>query len=411
MKKTIFIFIIVLIVTAGFAKVPPGSVGLSSKRLNRITQNINKQIEEEKLGGIVALVARNGQIAYHEAFGMMDANKPMAKDALFRIASMTKPVTSVAVMILYEEGYFMLSDPVSKYIPEFRNMKVIKTGSTSDNIEVEPAKSKIQIRHLLNHTSGMTYGGKLHSKLYRKANIKKGLEPSDITLEENVKNLAQLPLISQPGEEFNYSLSIDVLGYLVEVVSGQKLEDFFKERIFIPLKMNDTSFKVPKNKFGRLARTYKYKPNEGLNKLSDSRIDYVLEQKYYSGGAGLISTAQDYFRFAQMILNNGELDGVRILSRKTIELMTTNSIGDLYADFREKSGDKFGYGFGIRTERGKYDELESLGILGWDGAFYTRFWIDPKEQLVGIFLSQMDNNWNSLFINKYRNLVYQAIVD
>jgi CubicO group peptidase (beta-lactamase class C family) len=329
---------------------------------------------------------------------------------MFRIASMSKPITSTAIMILYEEGHFLLSDPVSKYIPEFANPKVITPSSTPASIEFEPAKREIAIRHLLNHTSGITYGEGLPSKFYSQAKITSGLGPTEGTIGEMVKRLAGQPLISQPGEEFHYGLSIDVLGYLVEVVSGMSLDEFCKQRIFVPLKMPDTHFVLPESKFSRLARTYHRTDNGKLEK-EDVDLSYLLSQTYFSGGAGLVSTASDYIRFAQMILNEGELDGVRILSRKTVELMTSNSIGDLYSAFRSNSGDKFGYGFGIRTERGEYDELESLGIIGWDGAFYTRFWIDPQEQLIGIFMSQAQDNWNSSFVNKYRVLVYQAIND
>jgi CubicO group peptidase (beta-lactamase class C family) len=340
----------------------------------------------------------------------IETEKAMNKDAIFRIASMSKPITSTAVMILYEEGHFLLSDPVSKYIPEFANPKVITSTSTPASIELEPAKREIAIRHLLNHTSGITYGERLHSKFYSQAKITSGLGPNEGTIGEMVKKLAQQPLISQPGEEFHYGLSIDVLGYLVEVVSGMSLDEFCKQRIFVPLKMPDTHFVLPESKSSRLARTYRRTDNGKLEK-EDVDLSYLLSQTYFSGGAGLVSTASDYMRFAQMILNEGELDGVRIMSRKTVELMTSNSIGDLYSAFRSNSGDKFGYGFGIRTERGEYDELESLGIIGWDGAFYTRFWIDPEEQLISIFMSQVRDNWNSSFVNKYRVLVYQAIND
>jgi len=228
-----------------------------------------------------------------------------------------------------------------------------------------------------------------------------------------IKKLAKLPLISHPGEEFHYGMSIDVLGYLMEVISGMTFDEFLKQRIFTPLKINDTHMVLPKDKVPRLAKTYRYRDGKMVRDSID--LSYLMTQTYFSGGAGLVSTASDYLRFAQMILNKGQLDGIRILSRKTVELMTSNSIGDLYIwipfEHNGITGDKFGYGFGIRTERGKYDQLESLSMFGWDGAFYTRFWIDPKEELIGIFMSQVDSYWEENLIGKFRVLTYQAIVD
>jgi len=415
-KTTLYVYLAFFLLQPtlgqGLPDATPEEVGLSSGRLNRVNTAINKHIEANNIAGAVTLVARKGKIAHFESFGMMDieAEKLMRKDAIFRIASMSKPITTTAIMILYEEGHFLLSEPVSKYIPEFANPKVIVPSSTPDSLSFEPAKREIAIRHLLNHTSGITYGEGLHSKLYSQAKITSGLGPTDGTIGEMVKRLAKQPLISHPGEEFNYSLSIDVLGYLVEVISGMSFDEFLKTRVFVPLKMYDTHFVLPRHKLSRLARTYQ-RTDDGKLEKEDVNPAFLVSQTYFSGGAGLVSTAPDYMRFAQMILNGGKLDGVRILSRKTVELITSNSIGDLYAPFRPHSGDKFGYGFGIRTERGQFDELESLGIIGWDGAFYTRFWIDPKEQLIGIFMSQAKDNWNSNFINKHRVLVYQAIND
>jgi CubicO group peptidase (beta-lactamase class C family) len=395
--------------------VSPQSVGLSSQRLGRFDSVINEYIRNGKMPGIVALVARHGKIAYYKSFGKMDLeeNKDMQKDAMFRIASMTKAITSVAVMTLYEEGRFLLTDPVSKYIPEFKNPKVVMKSSTSDSILLVPAKSEITIRQLLNHTSGITYGDGLQGKYYKEAGMTVGLTPTAGTIKEKVLALAKLPLLSHPGEEFHYGMSADVLGYFIEVISGKTLDRFLRERIFDPLKMKDTYFSIPKEKFSRLAALYKMK--EGKLEKAKGYFPYPDQQNYFSGGAGLVSTALDYWRFAQMLLNKGELDGVRILSRKTIEVMTSNSIGELFIfnPFKHNGimGDKFGLGFGIRTERGVYDELESLGAYGWDGAFYTRFWIDPKEQLIGIFMSQVDAYWDEKLIGKLKVLVNQSIDD
>ena len=419
MKKALFVLITFLISYSlvsgqGITVVSPEKVGLSSERLNRIGSVMNVFIDSGKIPGMVTMVLRHGKVAYFEAFGNMDieANKKMTRDAIFRIASMSKAITSVAIMTLYEEGYFLLTDPVSKFIPEFKNPKVVMKSPTSDSIILVPAKSEITIRELLNHTSGITYGEGVQSRYYRQAGMTVGLTPTEGTIAEMIKKLGQLPLISQPGEEFHYGMSVDVLGFLIEVISKMPLDEFLRKRIFEPLKMEDTYFALPKQKFSRLASLYQMGDDGKLFKVT-KYFPYPKPQTYFSGGAGLVSTAADYSRFAQMLLNFGELDGKRILSRKTIELMTTNSIGDLYIfnPFRHNGimGDKFGYGFGIRTERGVYDELESIGSFGWDGAFYTRFWVDPREQLIGIFLSQVDNNWSENLIGKFKNLVYQSI--
>jgi len=400
----------------GLPVTSPEKAGLSSERLNRIGSVMNDYIEKGKIPGMVTLILHHGKVAYYEAFGNLniEENKKMNKDAIFRIASMSKAITSVALMTLYEEGYFLLTDPVSKFIPEFKNQKVIMKSLHSDSIMLIPVKSEITIRELLNHTSGITYGEGLQSPLYRQAGMTVGLTPTEGTIGEMIKKLGQLPLISQPGEEFHYGMSVDVIGYLIEVISKMPLDEYLKKHIFEPLNMNDTYFTLPQNKYPRLATLYKMGSDGKLTRAT-GYFEYPKEQKYFSGGAGLVSTAADYARFAQMLLNKGELDGKRILSRKTVELMTTNSIGDLYIfnPFKHNGimGDKFGYGFGIRTERGVYDELESIGTFGWDGAFYTRFWIDPKEDLVGIFLSQVDNYWIENLIGKFKNLVYQSISD
>lgn len=390
--------------------VKPELVGMSSERLARLDRVLKQYTDEKKIPGAVALIARHGKTAYFKSFGMsnIEAGIPMKNDAMFRIASMSKAITSTAVMMLYEEGYFLLNDPVSKFIPEFRNMKVIIPDSTGNSYKLIPAKGEITIRNLLNHTAGITYGTGLQAEFYKNAGMTVGLTPTLGTIGEMIKKLAALPLISQPGEEFQYGMSIDVLGCLVEVVSGMTLDKFMEQRIFGPLGMKDTCFILPKEKLPRLALLYLLN-NRGVLEKDPVDPSYLCSQTYFSGGAGLVSTASDYFKFAQMFLNKGQLNGVRLLSRKTVELMTSNSIGDLYAPNRIGSGDKFGYGFGIRTERGRYDELETLGIFGWDGAFHTRFWIDPKEDIIGIFMIQSDSS--TMINSRFRVLVYQAIVD
>ena len=416
------LFFLILLSTAwiapgqGLPATVPEKIGLSSERLNRIDTVLNDYIKQGKLPGAVAMVIRHGKVGYFKSFGLKDIEekKPMTNDAIFRIASMTKAITSVAVMTLYEEGYFLLTDPVSKFIPEFKNPKVAERSPTSDSIILVPAKSEITIRELLNHTSGITYGSALQGRYYRQAGMTVGLLPTKGTIGDMIKNLGPLPLVSQPGEEFNYGMSVDVLGYLIEVVSKMPLDEFMRKRIFEPLKMKDTYFTLPRDKFPRLATLYIMGANGKLEKVT-KYFQYPEPQTYFSGGAGLVSTATDYARFAQMLLNKGELEGKQILSRKSVELMTTNSIGNIFifTSFAHNGimGDKFGYGFGIRTERGIFDELESLGTFGWDGAFYTRFWVDPKEDLIGIFMSQVDNYWSENLIGKFKNLVFQSISD
>ncbi len=405
----------------GLPTASPEDVGISSERLGRITSKMQEYVDRNKLAGAVAMVARQGKVVYLKSFGMMDieAKKLMRKDAIFRIASMTKPITSVAVMMLYEEGHFLLSDPVSKYIPEFKNPKVLAPSSSENSRTLVPAKREITIRHLLNHTSGITYqwNEKL-GKMYHDAGITHGLLQDESTIGEKIKLLAKMPLLNHPGEKWEYGLNVDVLGYLIEIWSGVTLDKFFQERIFKPLSMKDTHFFLPEEKVSRLVTVYT--PEEGKIKrwpdtliVEDAMVysttyPYQGPRSYFSGGGGLCSTISDYARFCQMLLNRGKLNGVRMLSRKTVELMTSNSIGDLY--IQEQSGYKFGLGFGIRTEYGQKSELRSLDSFGWGGFWYTHMWIDPKEELIGIFMSQLKYSKEPI-LNKFEILVTQSIND
>ena len=406
----------------------PEEVGLSSERLERIGTVMQKYVDENQLAGAVIMVARHGKAAYLETFGTMDIDekKPMRTDTIFRIASMSKAITSTAVMMLYEEGHFLLSDPISKYIPEFKNAQVLVPESPGDASSLPyslvPAHRDITIRHLLNHTSGLTYQWNQYlGEIYFNAGITHGLIQDKSTIGEKVKILADLPLLHHPGEAYEYSLSIDVLGYLVEVVSGMTLDEFFQERLFKPLGMKDTFFFIPEEKLSRLSAVYHPDQEGGIKRLPETPVGdapfvysasypYQGPRSYFSGGGGLCSTISDYARFCQMMLNGGELDGVRLLSRKTVELMTTNSIGDLYIDNRFL-GDKFGLGFGIRTERGRYDELESIGTYMWGGFWNTLFWIDPQEELICIIMSQLYPNDGNEGLNIFRVLASQAIID
>ena len=411
----------------GLPVAKPAEVGLSAERLGRIAPIIQGYVDQNKIAGAVTLIARNGKVAYLKVYGMRDieAKKPMTVDTMFRIASMTKPITSVAVMMLQEEGKLLLNDPISKYIPEFKNPQVlVPPKEESGEYTTVPAKREITIRQLLSHTSGLTYtfwGKKPWSEIYQKAGISDGLIQTEGTIGDKVKILAGLPLMFHPAEGWEYGLSIDVLGYLVEVVSGKTLEQFFQERIFKPLRMKDTHFFMPESKIPRLASLYTPDPQGGLKKVEgqakvgdlvySSDFQYRGPRTYFSGGAGLVSTVSDYARFAQMMLNGGELDGTRLLSRKTVEEMTINNIGDLYVypRFRLVAGDKFGLGFCIRTEKGQYDLIESLGTYCWAGIFYTRFLIDPKEKLMSLILTQLYPYANLTLQEQFRVLTYQAI--
>ena len=411
----------------GLPTIDPKQVGLSPERLKRIAPVFQEYVDQNKIAGAVTLIARNGKVAYLKSFGVSDVEtkKPMTADNMFRIASMTKPFTSVAVMILQEEGRILLNDPISKYIPEFKNPKVLippKEGTGEPTIV--PAKSEITIRQLLSHTSGLTYvfqGKKPWSEIYKKAGIIDGLKQTNDRIGDKMKVLGGLPLMFNPGEGWEYSLSTDVLGYLVEVVSGKTLGEFLEERVFKPLRLKDTYFFVPEAKVPRLAAVHTPTEQGGLRKL-EGQVDigdlsfstdfqYNSPKTYFCGGGGMVSTISDYARFAQMLLNGGELDGVRILSRKSIESMIINQIGDLfvYPRYRLIAGDKFGLGFAVRTEKGQYDLLESTGTYTWSGIFYTRFFVDPKEKLISILMTQLFPYAHLTLHEQFRVLTYQAI--
>ncbi len=403
--------------------VSPEDAGLSSERLEGIASAIQRSIDDGRIAGGVALVARHGKIAYLKAVGMADrdAKKPMRTDTIFRICSMTKPVTSVAAMMLYEEGRFMLNQPVSDFIPEFKNMKVLDPPYPQDKTSppgaLVAAKRPITIRHLLTHTSGLTYGGPRLGKVYRDAGINGGLIQNEGTIGDAMKKLALQPLLFQPGDVWEYSLADDVLGYLVEVVSGMPLDKFFQERIFKPLGMKDTYFFLPDQKLPRLATAYTYYPEKGLRPIPDQQVvkdgdsaysaDYPYRgpRTYFSGGGGLCSTAEDYYRFCQMMLNGGQLNGVRLLSRKSVELMSQNHVEGK----REAAG--YGLGFGVYSEPRHLTELGSLGSYYWGGFYYTAFVIDPKEDLVAIFMGQLHPSGGLNLDAQAIRLAYQAIKD
>jgi CubicO group peptidase (beta-lactamase class C family) len=398
--------------------VKPETVGLSAERLERIASTVQRNIDDKRIAGAVTLVARRGHVAWFKAQGLADreAGKPMRPDTMFRICSMTKPITSLAVMMLYEEGRFLLDDPVAKYLPEFKNPKVLVKPASGAPYTI-PATAEITIRDLLRHTSGITYQWNDDlGQMYKDANVASGLLPYDGTIEDSTKRLAGLPLLFNPGEKFEYSLGVDVLGRLVEVISGKPLDEFFRTRIFEPLGMKDTYFYPPDGKLERLATAYTYYAEKGLNRFPDTPItegpftysaDYPARgpKKLFSGGAGLVSTAADYLRFCQMMLDGGKVGNTRLLSRKSVELMTQDQLGKISPE------QGFGLGFGINGVKAPLSELGSPGEYNWGGFFYTAFTIDPKEQMIVIFMGQLHPASDLTLDRQAIELAYQAIND
>lgn len=398
-------------------KTKPDNVGLSSDRIKRIDRALQSWVNDGKIAGAVILLARHGKVAHVGVYGWQDreTGTPMREDTIFAIMSMTKPVTSLAVLMLYEEGRFLLTDPIAKYIPEFENMRVIAPGykdaAGQDAPPTVPAKEPITVRHLLLHTAGLSYGSGAHAALYQKAGIQ-DLTAPEHTARELTLALAKLPLLFHPGENYCYSLSDDVLGYFVEVVSGMPFDRFLDERIFKPLGMNDTFFYVPDEKKTRLAAVYRTSDSGGLVKQPPGRKDVSrpTEQRFFSGGGGLYSTVHDYARFCQMLLNGGKIDSVRLVSRKTVEMMTVNGVGDIDPGLRE-GGDKWGLGgVSVRTKHIADVGILSTGCYMKTGAYTTHFWVDPSEDMFGIFLTQLQPlNWDLMHLSMV--LATQTISD
>lgn len=397
------------------APAKPETAGFSSDRLTRIDNAMHEYVSKGQLPGVVALIVRNGKIVYEKSFGFSDieGKTPLKTDNIFRIASQSKAITALAAMMLWEEGKFSLDDPLSNYIPEFKNPNVLTTFNEKDSsYTTEPAKSEITIRQLLTHSSGIDYaaiGTREMKSIYYKAGVPSGIGSNGGVLSDKMKVLAKLPLKNQPGEKWLYGLNSDVLGYLVEVLSGMTFDEFLRQRVFKPLGMNDTYFYLPKEKQSRLVKLYTTK-NDQLVKVVDKIYDKVdpdypnSNGKYFSGGAGLSSTVEDYAKFLQLFLNKGEYNGVRLLSRKTVELMMTNQL-------QPPITERVGLGFGLETEDNDYKSPVSLGTFSWGGAFNSHYWADPKEKLIGIVFT---NVYNSPFWGigqRYRVLVYQAIGD
>ena len=392
---------------------PPGFVG---DRLGRIDNAINAEISVGKIPGAVVLIMRDGEIVYHKSFGYadIDSRTEMQNDSIFRIASMTKAITTVAAMTLYERGYFQLNDPIGKFLPAFARMQIVSdVDDVGDVVTKTTAERPIRIIDLLTHTSGISYPfipGRLQ-KSYKDAGIIDGFTGRELTLADQMELLSAQPLLFEPGTEFAYGLNTDLLGYLVEVVSGQPLDEYLTEEIFEPLGMNDTYFYLPDDKADRLVTLYAA-TDDGLVVSQGDEADIILDDPLYpvsaarssfSGGAGLSSTASDYARFLQMLLNDGELDGVRILGRKSVELMRAPRV-----DWDGDERPDFGLGFVVVPDIGRHGELGSAGSYAWGGAFNTAYWIDPAEKLVAVYMSQARPT-NSDMDDRFRTLVYQAL--
>jgi CubicO group peptidase (beta-lactamase class C family) len=394
----------------------PESVGMSSERLARIGPAIAPYIGDDKIAGAVTLVARRGKLVHLQSVGLLDreTRQPMRDDAIFRIFSMTKPITCVALMMLYEQGRFQLNDPVSKWIPAFAKMQVYAGGTRAD-MKLEPLKRPVTIRDLLTHTAGLSYPFLQYGpveELYREVT---GAEV--MLLAEFVKMLAGLPLAFQPGAAWRYGVAHDVVAHLVELISGQPFDVYLQEKVFRPLGMADTDFYVPAEKHDRFATLYGPHPTTGEANQRLSGSHDSLESTPHNilrGGHGLVSTAQDYWRFCQMLLNNGELEGVRLLGRKTLELMLVNHLPP-HCLPREMGGlpvpgSGYGLGFGILMDVAASQLPGSVGVYDWGGAAGTRFWNDPQEQLIGILMIQAMGNALPI-APAMRVAAYQAIVD
>ncbi|RXK54603.1 class A beta-lactamase-related serine hydrolase [Oleiharenicola lentus] len=391
----------------------PAALGFDPVRLQRLDQVIERDIAAGQLAGAVMIVKRDGQDAVLKAYGANDVeNKvPMRTDAIFRIASMSKAVTTVAALMLYEEGRFLLNDPVGKFIPEFSKSVVAvppPPGSPADLKYVTvPAKRAITIRDLMTHTAGLGYGWGLVADDYKKANLQGWyLMGHDETLASAMKRLATLPLSAQPGEAFEYGYGTDLLGHLVEVVSGMPLDRFVQERILGPLRMPDTGFFLPKEKAARLAVLYGLEGGKLVRKEDATRSDFIDgPRKLFSGGAGLYSTASDYGRFLQMLLNGGELDGVRLLSPRTVALMHENHTRDLF----KWDTKAFGLGFWVNQDPGAQGELMGEGAYGWGSAYFPQYFVDPKERLIGLLMCQLNPDGGNKLNQRFKVTIYQAL--
>ncbi len=395
----------------------PEAVGLATARLQRLSAVMQRYVDENKLAGIVSLIARRGQIAHFEAFGQRDlaTNRPMMQNSIFRIYSMTKPITSVAVLMLLEQNRLLLTDPISAYLPAFKNLQVFD-GLDVVGHKVQPLAREITVHDLLTHQAGLSYGFYEDSPveaMYREVDFRN----PNRSVAQAIQALVTLPLLYQPGTAWRYSVATDVLGHLVELVSGQSLDQFFKTYIFEPLGMSETGFYVPEEKHDRLASVYEANPAGGIRRIDTAEVKrFEQPRPHLAGGGGLVSTTTDYWRFCQMLLNQGAFEGERVLSRKSVELMTQNHLPEARLPIRiGASSDLAGYGFGlgvrVLVNPAQAQMLGSVGEYGWGGMASTFFFVDPQEALIGILMTQFMPASYYPIRREFKNLVYQAIVD
>ncbi len=396
------------------------STGMSVERLDRLDNVMKSYVTDNKLPGLVAIVIRNGQIVYHKAYGLADvaSQRPMQQDDIFRIASMTKAITATAVMMLYEEGKFGLDDPISKYIPEFKNPTVLTSFRFSDSTYTTlPAKSEITIRQLLTHTSGLGYGAidgdERFRALYHKAGIVDAWTTTPLRLKENITKLARLPLHQNPGEKFVYSEGLDVLGYFIEVVSGLPFDAFLWTRLFEPLGMDDTYFYLPSAKYSRLVTIHQLQEGRwtaGDGAFFDTNYPRTGAKTYFSGGGGLSSTARDYATFLQMLVNGGTYNGKRFLSQVNIDLLTvSNQTGSLFSG---KGGPMhYSLGFSVVNAIGHDRGLGSVGKFNWGGYFNTNYFADPQEKIVAVLMKQTQDVPGDTSEATFIRMIYQALDD
>lgn len=413
MKTRLTFFFLLLFSISSYSQNVPGII---PERVQKLDQMLEDAVANGEVPGLVAMVMKDGKLVYHSAKGMADVanRRAMKKDDIFRIASQTKAITSTAVMILWEEGKFRLDDPISKYIPEFKNPQVLAGFRYSDTtFSTKPSSKEITIRHLLTHTSGLGYGmidgDERMRMIYQKAGITDLFTTENISIEESVKKLAKLPLHHEPGSKYTYSEGLDVLGYFIEVVSGMPFDQFLKERIFDPLGMNDTRFYLSNAQAPRLVTVQTYKDGKwGPYPVTFYDPEYPRKgaKRFFSGGAGLSSTTADYAKFLQMYLNGGELEGMRILSPQTIQTMMKNQVGDLM------NGDKYyGLAFGVVTDQGvATGGLGSKGTFDWGGYFNTQYFADPELNIIGLILKQTSGSGNGDQTGwKFRQMVFTLV--
>lgn len=380
------------------------TVNISAERLGRYDTFLERQIKLGKMPGAISYIVKDGQIVHQKAYGYSSLNdrKPLKEDGIFHIMSMTKPIVTAAFMMLYEEGYFQLTDPVSKYLPQFASLKVAKDVSTGLNVATEPVNEEVTIHHILTHTAGFSHG--LGGTELDNATANALYMKPQKNIESRVNTLVSLPMIGHPGEQWYYSASPDVLSLLIEKFSGMTTAEFLQKRIFDPLDMKDTGYNIPKEKQDRWTPVHNFN-KEG--KMVNSEQQLPVEGNTVFGGThGLFSTAADYMKFCQMFLNGGEWNGVRFLSPKTIEIMTMNQVGELY----EAPGQGFGLGFGVTTDVADSKSLGSKGQYYWSGAYCTYFFIDPEEELIAILMTQVQP-YNNYYGTVMRQFIYQALTD